>query len=62
MPEMADAVVSENVLQVSMRYAGGVGRSQLVRERRIAIVGAMCDVVTRDIEVLVEDGLDQTAL
>ena len=34
----------------------------LVRERRIAIVGAMYNVVTGDLEFVVEDGLDQTAL
>ncbi len=60
---IVDAVARENVLRVvkeirrQSRTLDG-----LVRERRIAIVGAMYDVVTGDIEFLAEDGLDETAL
>jgi carbonic anhydrase len=60
---MVDVVARENVFRVvtelrrQSRTLDG-----LVRERRIAIVGAMYDIVTGDIEFVVEDGLDQTAL
>jgi carbonic anhydrase/SulP family sulfate permease len=63
-PEMAslvDAVARQNVIRVVKEI-----RKQsktldgLVRERRIAIVGAMYDVVTGGIEFLVEDGLEET--
>ncbi len=58
---IVDAVARENVLRVvqeirrQSRTLDG-----LVRERRIAIVGAMYDVVTGGIEFLVEDGLGET--
>lgn len=60
---IVDTVARKNVLRVvkEMRYHSRT-IDNLVRERRIAIVGAMYDVVTGDIEFLVEDGLDQTAL
>ena len=54
-----DAVTRRNVLRVVERM-----REQsrtldgLVRERRIAIVGAMYDVVTGEIEFLVDDGMN----
>lgn len=60
---IVDAVARENVLRVvkeirrQSRTLDG-----LVRERRMAIVGAMYDVVTGDIEFLAEDGLGETAL
>ncbi|MEO8046304.1 MAG: SulP family inorganic anion transporter [Nitrospirota bacterium] len=53
-----DAVARRNVLRVVQRMRN---QSQtldgLVREEGIAIVGAMYDVVTGDIEFLVEDGM-----
>jgi len=60
---VADAVARENVLRVvkAVRQQSWT-LDNLVRERRIAIVGAMYDVVTGSIEVLVEDGLSETAL
>ncbi len=63
MVEIVDAVARKNVLRVvkEMRSHSRT-LDNLVRERRIAIVGAMYDVVTGDIEFLVEDGLDETAL
>lgn len=60
---LIDAVARQNVLRVvkeireQSRTLDG-----LVRERRIALVGAMYDVVTGNIEFLTEDGLDETAL
>ncbi len=65
-PETAaliDAVARQNV----MRVVKGIREEShtldgLVRERRIAIVGAMYDVVTGGIEFLVEDGLGETEL
>lgn len=60
---IVDAVARENVLRVvkeirrQSRTLDG-----LVRERRIAIVGAMYDVMTGNIEFLTEDGLCETAL
>jgi carbonic anhydrase/SulP family sulfate permease len=66
LPEMAsqvDAVARQNVLRVvkEMRKQSKT-LDGLVRERRIAIVGAMYDVVTGGIEFLVEDGLGETEL
>jgi carbonic anhydrase len=58
---IVDAVARENVLRVvkeirqQSRTLDG-----LVQDRRIAIVGAMYDVVTGGIEFLVEDGLGET--
>ena len=60
---IVDAVARENVLRVvkeirrQSRTLDG-----LAQERRIAIVGAMYDVVTGGIEFLVEDGLRETGL
>lgn len=61
--ENIDKVAHENVVRVvtEMRQHSRT-LDNLVRERRIAIVGAMYDVVTGDIEFVVEEGLDQTAL
>jgi carbonic anhydrase/SulP family sulfate permease len=60
---IADAVARENVLRVvkEMR-AHSRTIDNLVREQRIAIVGAMYDVTTGAVEFLVEDGLGETAL
>jgi carbonic anhydrase/SulP family sulfate permease len=61
MASLVDAVARQNVIRVVKEI-----RKQsktldgLVRERRIAIVGAMYDVVTGGIEFLVEDGLEET--
>ena len=60
---LIDAVARQNV----MRVVKGIREEShtldgLVRERRIAIVGAMYDVVTGSIEFLVEDGLGETEL
>ncbi|MBH0203560.1 MAG: hypothetical protein HP496_14995 [Nitrospira sp.] len=58
---IVDAVARENVLRVvkeirqQSRTLDG-----LVQDRRIAIVGAMYDVVTGGIEFLVENGLGET--
>ncbi|MGQ0555504.1 MAG: bifunctional SulP family inorganic anion transporter/carbonic anhydrase [Nitrospiraceae bacterium] len=58
---IVDAVARNNVLRVvkeirrQSRTLDG-----LVQDRRIAIVGAMYDVVTGGIEFLVEDGLEKT--
>jgi carbonic anhydrase len=54
----ADAVARRNVLRVveQMREQSRT-LDGLVREGRIAIVGAMYDVVTGDIEFLAEDGM-----
>ncbi|MDH5740364.1 MAG: SulP family inorganic anion transporter, partial [Nitrospira sp.] len=63
MASLVDAVARQNVLRVLKEI-----REQsktldgLIQERRIAIVGAMYDVVTGSIEFLVEDGLDETVL
>lgn len=58
---IVDAVARENVLRV-VREIRRQSRTLdgLVRERRIAIVGAMYDVSTGGIEFLVEDGLGET--
>jgi carbonic anhydrase/SulP family sulfate permease len=60
---IVDVVARENVLRV-VKEIREQSRTldDLVRERRIGIVGAMYDVVTGDIEFLTEDGLDETAL
>ncbi len=60
---LIDAVARQNV----MRVVKGIREEShtldgLVRERRIAIVGAMYDVVTGGIEFLVEDGLGEAEL
>lgn len=59
----ADAVARANVLRVVKEIRK---QSQtldgLVRERRIAIVGAMYDVTSGGIEFLVEDGLEDVSL
>jgi carbonic anhydrase/SulP family sulfate permease len=60
---VVDAVARENVLRVVKEIRRqSLMLDNLIRERRIAIVGAMYDVVTGDIECLVEDGLSETAL
>lgn len=61
--KIKDAVAHENVLRVveEIRTRSGT-LDNLVREHRIAIVGAMYDIVAGDIEFLVEDGLDRRAL
>jgi carbonic anhydrase/SulP family sulfate permease len=60
---LVDAVARKNVLRVVKEIRE---RSRtlddLVRERRIGIVGAMYDVVTGNIEFLTEDGLGEAAL
>ncbi len=58
---IVDAVARENVLRVvkEIRQQSRTLDS-LVQDRRIAIVGAMYDVVTGGIEFLVEDGLGKT--
>lgn len=60
---VADAVARENVLHVvkAIRQQSWT-LDNFVRERQIAIVGAMYDVVTGDIEFLVQDGLSETVL
>ena len=60
---IVDAVARKNVLRVvkEIRQQSRTLDS-LVHERRIAIVGAMYDVVTGGIEFLVEDGLEETGL
>lgn len=60
---MVDAVARENVLRVVQEIRRKSWTLDgLVQERRIAIVGAMYDVVTGGIEFLVEDGAGETAL
>lgn len=58
-----DAVARQNVLRV-LKEIRDQSRTLdgLVRERRIALVGAMYDVVSGHIEFLAEDGLGETAL
>lgn len=57
------AVARENVLRVVKEIRRqSRALDSLVRERRIAIVGAMSDVVTGGLESLVEDGLGETEL
>lgn len=60
---IADAVARENVLRVvkALRQQSRT-LDNLVRERHIAIVGAMYDITTGEIEFLVEDGLGERAL
>lgn len=57
---IVDAVAKENVLRV-VKAVRQQSRTldTMVRERRIAIVGAMYDITTGDIEFLVEDGLGE---
>lgn len=58
---IVDAVARENVLRVVKELRQqSLTLDKLVREKRIAIVGAMYDVVTGGIEFLVEDGLGET--
>jgi carbonic anhydrase/SulP family sulfate permease len=58
-----DAVARQNVLRV-VKEIREQSRTldDLVRARRIGIVGAMYDIVTGNIEFLTEDGLGETAL
>lgn len=58
---IVDAVSRTNVLRVvkEIRKQSRM-LDRLIQERRIAIVGAMYDVVRGDIEFLVEDGLSET--
>ncbi len=60
---IADGVARENVLRVvkAVRQQSQT-LDNLVRERRIAIVGAMYDISTGGIEFLVEDGLDEMGI
>ncbi|WP_413933964.1 bifunctional SulP family inorganic anion transporter/carbonic anhydrase [Nitrospira sp. BLG_1] len=60
---IADAVARENVLRVvkAVRQQSWT-LDTLVRERRIAIVGAMYDIPTGDIEFVVEDGLGKMGI
>lgn len=60
---IADAVAKENVLCV-VKAVRQQSRTldTLVRERRIAIVGAMYDIPTGDIEFVVEDGLGEMGI
>jgi carbonic anhydrase/SulP family sulfate permease len=60
---IADHVAKENVLRV-VKGLRNQSRTldNLVREQRIGIVGAMYDVVTGSIDILVTDGLDMTAV
>ncbi|MDX2251060.1 MAG: SulP family inorganic anion transporter [Nitrospira sp.] len=65
-PDMAmitDSVARENVMRVvkELRQQSRTLDS-LVQERRIAIVGAMYDVVTGNVEFVIEDGWDGRAL
>ncbi|MBX3349497.1 MAG: bifunctional SulP family inorganic anion transporter/carbonic anhydrase [Nitrospira sp.] len=60
---IADAVARENVLRV-VKAVRQQSRTldALVQERRIAIVGAMYDIPTGDIEFVVEDGLGEMGI
>ncbi|CUS38908.1 bifunctional SulP family inorganic anion transporter/carbonic anhydrase [Candidatus Nitrospira nitrificans] len=63
MLEIVNAVAKDNVLRVVKEMRNHSRTLDcLVRERRIAIVGAMYDVTTGDIEFLAEEGLDEIAL
>lgn len=63
MLEIVNAVAKDNVLRVVKEMRNHSRTIDcLVRERRIAIVGAMYDVTTGDIEFLAEEGLDEIAL
>ncbi|MGE0469219.1 MAG: bifunctional SulP family inorganic anion transporter/carbonic anhydrase [Nitrospira sp.] len=58
---IVDAVARENVLRVVQEIRRQSRTlDSLVQDRRLAIVGAMYDVVTGGIEFLVEDGLEET--
>jgi carbonic anhydrase/SulP family sulfate permease len=58
---IVDAVARNNVLRVAKEIRRQSRTLDgLVQERRLAIVGAMYDVVTGGIEFLVEDGLGGT--
>lgn len=58
---IVDAVARENVLRVVQEIRRQSRTlDSLVQDRRLAIVGAMYDVVTGGIEFLVEDGLGET--
>ena len=62
MTSLVDDVAWQNVLRVvNETRARSRTLDSLVRERRIAIVGMMYDVVTGGIELLVADGLDESA-
>ncbi|HSA87320.1 MAG TPA: SulP family inorganic anion transporter [Nitrospira sp.] len=60
MAEIVDAVARTNVLRV-VKEMRNHSRTidDLVRKRRIAIVGAMYDVVTGELEILAEEGLGE---
>jgi carbonic anhydrase/SulP family sulfate permease len=63
MGSIVDAVARENVLRVVKEIrTRSRTLDSLVRERCIAIVGAMYDVTTGGVEFLVEDGLGEAAL
>lgn len=58
-----DAVARQNVLRVVKEIRRqSLTLDNLVREKRIAVVGALYDVVSGSIEFLGADGLDDTAL
>ncbi|MCS6305528.1 MAG: bifunctional SulP family inorganic anion transporter/carbonic anhydrase [Nitrospira sp.] len=60
---IVDAIAKQNVLRVVQQIRRqSQTLDNLARERRIAIVGAMYDVATGDIEFLVEDRLDEVVL
>ena len=63
MGSIVDAVARENVLHVVKEIrARSRTLDNLVRERCLAIVGAMYDVTTGDVEFLIEDGSGKEAL
>ncbi len=63
MLEIVNAVAKDNVLRVVKEMRNHSRTIDcLVRERRIAIVGAMYDVTTGDIDFLAGEGLDEIAL
>ncbi|MDC8449503.1 MAG: hypothetical protein LV473_14235 [Nitrospira sp.] len=60
---IVDAIAKQNVLRVVQQIRRqSQTLDNLARERRIAIIGAMYDVATGDIEFLVEDRLDEVVL
>jgi len=60
---IVDAIAKQNVLRVVQQIRRqSQTLDNLARERRIAIVGAMYDVATGDIEFLVEDRPDEVVL
>lgn len=62
MASIADNVAKDNVLRVVKAIRNqSQTLDNLVRGQRIGIVGAMYDVATGSIEILVADGLDMTA-